>query len=399
MRPDRSICNRDPTEEGVVGQVKHLKALGLCLVAAFALSTMLASPAVAGRQQANMASLIAKLRTSAKHKSDSTPMTKEEKEKRKKEKRERKEKRLRLKEERRCEKQRLCKELKEAEAAKEKAQKELEKREEVAEAQGWLNFRHCPVDNPKVSACFWAQSTSGSEFTAGKVRVAFGNPVTIQGGLGENEEETGLVTYAPEDGAPVLSPVPQHAPSLRALEPDENMLSAPEKERFDKAVSENANTMATIELAGPATALVLSVENLLLEEGTAIGLATKVKLSSLSSFLGNNCHVGSNEHPIQVNLTTGQSGSLHGKLGSSLFSGAEGGWLEIEENSLVNETFLSPGFEGCGEDSTVDEALDAAFSLPDETEGGNRTIITGTQKLSGSEEVGAQLKRLGIPTS
>ena len=379
--------------------MKHLKPLGLCLVAAVALSAVLASPAVAGRQQANMASLIAKLRASARQKSDSTLMTKEKREQRKKEKRERKEKRLKEAEERHCSKHPLCKQLKEAEAAKEKAQKELEKREQEAEAQGWLEFRHCPVDNPKVTACFWAQSTSGSEFIAGKVRVAFGNPVTIQGGLGENEEETALVTYAPEDGAAVLTPVPQHAPSLRALEPYEDMLSEPEKERFDKAISENANTTATIELAGPATALVLSLENLLSEEGTAIALATKVKLNSLSAFLGNNCHVGSNEHPIQVNLTTGQSGSLHGKLGSALFSGAEGGWLEIEENSLVNQTFLSPGFEGCGEDSTVDEALDAAFSLPDEEEGGNTTIITGTQKLSGSEEVATQLKRLGLPTS
>ncbi len=379
--------------------MKHLKPLGVCVVAVFALSAVLASPALAGRQQGNMAGLIAKLRASAGHKSEPTLTKKEAREKRNKEKRERKENKRRHKEARHCEKQPLCKELKEAEVLKEKAQKELEKHEEEAEAQGWLSFRHCPVANPKIFACFWAQSTSGSEFTAGKVRVAFGNPITIQGGLGETEEETGLVTYAPEDGTPVLTPVPQSAPSLFAVEPYEAILSAPEKERFDKALSQNAGTTAAIELAGPATALVLSVENLLAEEGTAIGLATKVKLNSLSSFLGNNCHVGSNEHPIQVNLTTGLSGALHGKAGSKLFTGAEGGWIEIEENSLVNETFLSPGFEGCGEDSTVDEALDAAFSLPDEVEGGNRAIITGTQKLAGSEEAGLQLKKLGIPTS
>ena len=69
-------------------------------------------------------------------------------------------------------------------------------------------------------------------------------------------------------------------------------------------------------------------------------MPVKVKLSS--PFLGNNCYVGSNVKPVEITLTTGQSGVLHGLSGH--FEGEEeGGILEISDNSLVNNTYASPG--------------------------------------------------------
>ena len=50
------------------------------------------------------------------------------------------------------------------------------------------------------------------------------------------------------------------------------------------------------------------MENWLFEEGTALGLPVKIKLSN--TLLGSSCYVGSNTEPIQIDLTTGASGAL-----------------------------------------------------------------------------------------
>ena len=60
---------------------------------------------------------------------------------------------------------------------------------------------------------------------------------------------------------------------------------------------------ATVELAGPATAIKLNAENLITQSGTAIQMPVKVKLDN--RLLGSNCYIGSNSSPMVLNLTTG----------------------------------------------------------------------------------------------
>ena len=59
----------------------------------------------------------------------------------------------------------------------------------------------------------------------------------------------------------------------------------------------------TTELAKPASASASAPNNLICEEGVALQLPVKVKLSNV--FLGSSCYVGSEADPIILNLTTG----------------------------------------------------------------------------------------------
>ena len=69
----------------------------------------------------------------------------------------------------------------------------------------------------------------------------------------------------------------------------------------------------------------MSVGNLLFQEGTAFRFPVKVHL--ISPFTGENCYVGSDEHPIVVEFTTGKSGALQGR-GGFLAAPSEGEMLE-----------------------------------------------------------------------
>ena len=135
----------------------------------------------------------------------------------------------------------------------------------------------------------------------------------------------------------------QRGPAL-AKSVDAALLSTSERERFTyytKIAKEN-KTYATVELAGPAERIHLNLSARIEEEGTAFVFPVKVKLSS--PFLGTDCYVGSNEHPIQVPFTTGQSGELHGKLGV-LIDGNRGGGLNDYAQTLVSTSFESPAWK------------------------------------------------------
>ena len=108
----------------------------------------------------------------------------------------------------------------------------------------------------------------------------------------------------------------------------------------------------------------------------------KLKLSN--PFFGNNCYVGSNTSPIVVDLTTGKSGELEGKSGSKLTEDRNGFIVTVHTDTLVNNTFASPGVEGCGVEGGADAAINAALGLPS-PEGANMTVLNGTLKLSTAE--------------
>ena len=137
-----------------------------------------------------------------------------------------------------------------------------------------------------------------------------------------------------------------------------------------------------MELAGPASAVGINTGNLIDEEGTAFSFPVKVKLTN--PFLGEDCYVGSDSSPVVVNYTTGSAGELRGKAGG-FTSEHEGEILVIAGDTLVNDSFVSPGVEGCGVEGGADAAVDSALGLPSAS--GNSSVLNGVLRVASAEIV------------
>ncbi|MGO9487503.1 MAG: hypothetical protein ACLQBB_00565 [Solirubrobacteraceae bacterium] len=274
-----------------------------------------------------------------------------------------------------------------------------ESEQQHAEFQAYV---HCPFGASTALDCSWAQSTAKemwpskkvkeayieehgkplelpSEIQAGKVTVLLASPIILTGGINfENEAEE---QWVGPNGVESIEPVAQKAQPLKK-DVDTALLSSSELSRFDyyDKIARDTKVTATVELAGPASDIHVSVENLLEESGTAFSFPVKLKLSN--QFLGSECYIGSNSSPIVVEFTTGTSGSVHGKDGSTLKADAAG--ITVPTDTLVNNTFASPGVEGCGVEGSADEAINAALGLPSPS-GANLTVLDGTLKLNTAE--------------
>ena len=250
-------------------------------------------------------------------------------------------------------------------------------------------FAQCPLSNPSLSACLWAKSESG-EFVAGKQKVPITNPITLQGGLIENEE-TGALTFVAAANGVTISHSPQTVPGgLAGLINCKEIIERIACEVF----FENGVTGATetTELAAPASSIGINESNLLSETGTALSLPVKVHLEN--PFLGSSCYLGSNTHPIVIEFTTGTTAPplpnkpIKGKKGEISVVG-EGQILKISNNSLVNNTFAAPGATGCGGfliELLLDPVINAKLGLP-AASGHNTAILNGTLEQAGAEPV------------
>jgi hypothetical protein len=123
-----------------------------------------------------------------------------------------------------------------------------------------------------------------------------------------------------------------------------------------KAIFENALTgvTATTELAASTShPAILNLAAMVEEKGTALTLPVKLHLKN--PLLGEACFLGSETHPVLLDLTDGTTappepnkpikGKL-GKLSSEIEEGFES--TRISENSLVDNAFAVPVAEGCG---------------------------------------------------
>ncbi len=278
--------------------------------------------------------------------------------------------------------------------------------EEKDEGNDWGKLANCPLEKAfeearelpylfSVEGCTWGESEPGSEFTAGKVHVNLINPIKIQGLNFEGEEEGSPdFVYEPEDGAPFMTPVAQPAPPLNE-DVNEAMLSPAEKKIYQRLIAEGRTaTTVSVELAGTASLLRVSLFNLIEERGTALQFPLKIKLSS--PFVGSHCYVGSNEHPVMIHLTTGTSGGLHGHFGSPSLNPE--GTIILDHSTVVDNEYASPGVEGCGKDASVDEAMDAALGLPSPS-GSNDAIVVGSLEQTGETETLEGFAKYGIPVT
>ena len=144
---------------------------------------------------------------------------------------------------------------------------------------------------------------------------------------------------------------------------------------------------ATVELAGSATEIELRTDNLLNEEGTALGLPVKIKLDN--PILGSNCYIGSDTEPIQLNLTTGTSNGLIGGAGSISFNGAFT-LVKFTGVELVDGLFAAPEADGCGgiAQAYVDPLINSIFGLPAGA-GNSSATLEGVLKVAEDDPVRA----------
>ena len=150
---------------------------------------------------------------------------------------------------------------------------------------------------------------------------------------------------------------------------------------------------ATTELAAPASSIGISTNNFLNETGTALSLPVKVHLEN--PFLGSSRYIGSNAHPVVINLTTGTTSPpppnkpIKGSKGeveiNETFT-----ILTLKNNALVNNSFAAPGSEGCGGlfSFLIDPIVNSKLGLP-AAAGVNTAILKGTLKEANAPAVKA----------
>jgi hypothetical protein len=225
-------------------------------------------------------------------------------------------------------------------------------------------FKGCPTEIPVVIECAY-NVTSAGEFTINKTKVPINKPIVQQSGLvsaGNPEVPTLHVSIGAKAGFESFQKVALNVPG--GLLGFVNCTEITGEGFFEKAAREACKfvfehgptevTATTEPVANEKNPPLVNGHNLANETGTAVVLPVRIHLKN--TFLGNGCYIGSEAHPIQLNLTTGTSGKLKGKFGSTStikeeIPGEEEPVraLNISGNSLVDNTFAVPVVEGCGE--------------------------------------------------
>lgn len=255
----------------------------------------------------------------------------------------------------------------------------------------FAKFNYCPVSTSGVASCLDSVTNSGT-IVLGSKKTPIVNPVTLQGGFSEENEETTFSTFYGATNGETLSKTPQPVPGgLAGIVPPE---SAPPLVKEALAFFfENGLTgvNATLELAEPASAITLSKYNLLLGSGTALELPVKVHLEN--PFLGSSCYVGSNSAPIIWHLTTGTTSPpspyapITGKQG---YPEAKENYElgVITKNEMVDNDWAAPKAKGCGGllSLLVDPVIDAASGLP-AAAGVNSAVLENTISTAAVESV------------
>lgn len=256
----------------------------------------------------------------------------------------------------------------------------------------YVQFAECPLSQPTLTFCLFSES-NGGYFQIGKKTVPLKYPVVLQGGLNVNEETEEVSFIGAENGetlSKTAEPVPGGLLGIEAPSWWPTYL----KNLFNETINNGfTGVTATVELAAPASSIKVSPGNLISENGDALVLPTKIKLSN--AFLGNNCYIGSNAHPVVINFTSGTTSPpppnepIHGSAGSLSFNEA-GTILTLSGGSLVNNSFAAPGANGCGGlfSFLVDPFVNSLVGLPSPA-GTNTAILEGKFQLAVPDAVRA----------
>jgi hypothetical protein len=127
-----------------------------------------------------------------------------------------------------------------------------------------------------------------------------------------------------------------------------------------------------------------------------LSLPVKVKLEN--PLLGGACYIGSETSPVTLNLTSGKTAPpppnepISGKVGHFEFKD-EFEFVEITNNTLVDNAFAAPQATGCGGllAPVLDPVIDAKLGLPSAA-GHNTAIQNNTIKEATASGVVASEK-------
>jgi hypothetical protein len=245
-------------------------------------------------------------------------------------------------------------------------------------------FKQCPRFTPGVELCLYSQLLSG-ELAIGKQVLPVLSPVTLQGGIAFNEA-TFAESFVGALNGETISRTPQSIPGgLTGLIDCEEIGGKGSLERARRrtcrAVLQNdwlTAVSATIELARPANEIVINTANAENAVGTALSLPLRIHLEN--PLLGRECYIGSSASPIAANLTSGTTSPpepnkpISGKIGV-ISAKDEFNFIELTENTLVDNAFSVPSATGCGGylSFIIDPLIDSKLGLP--SPAGNNTDI------------------------
>jgi len=216
----------------------------------------------------------------------------------------------------------------------------------------FANFGKCPLTNPALEACFYSASIGG-EVTTGAKTVPVKNPQLLQGGADYvGGDILGPVNILPASEGDTLSKTPQAVPGGLLGVTAPTWWPKFLQDLFNETINNGfTGVTATVELAGPVSAIKLNVAAAVVSQGTALEMPVKIKLGN--PFLGNNCYIGSNSKPIVWKFTTGTTSPpppntpITGSPGSVAVA-ESGKILRINAAKLVDNSFATPGASGCG---------------------------------------------------
>jgi len=224
----------------------------------------------------------------------------------------------------------------------------------------------------------------------GKKTVPLVNEVRLRGGLVETENPSVATIAAPTDGVIVskaAQPVPGGLLGVTAPLWWPSIL----RDLFNETINNGfTGVTATVELAGPPTAIKVSLLNYIIRSGAAFSFPVKVKLSN--PFLGSNCYIGSNSNPVKLNLTTGTTTP---PPPNTPISGTPGEASSFEEkistfkkNKLVDNSFAAPGANGCGGlfSFLVDPFVESIVGVPSAA-GTNTATLEGATYLMSAQQL------------
>lgn len=216
----------------------------------------------------------------------------------------------------------------------------------------YVNFAQCPLSNPTIDSCFYSVSTSGEVKTGAKT-VPVKNPQVLQGGLNYlGGDVTGPLEFLAAKDGNTLSKSPQAVPGGLLGVTAPTWWPQFLQDLFNQTINEGfTGVTATVELAGPVSSIKLNAGAALGMVGTALEMPVKIKLGN--PFLGSSCYIGSNSNPIKWKFTTGTTAPPPPNTPISGFSGIPslneaGTILKITGTKLVDNSFATPGANGCG---------------------------------------------------
>ncbi len=251
-------------------------------------------------------------------------------------------------------------------------------------------FAGCPLSS--IANLCMVSDVTGGEVVVGKRVVPIGRTIELQGGLNSDTESGEIEFIGAEEGATltkVALPVPGGLLSL--LTPA--LLPGVLQQSVESLIHGGMSAVtATLELAAPAADIKLSASNLLDREATALQLPVKVRLGN--PFLGSNCYIGSEAHPIVLNLTTGTTSppapNKPIKGGWRTLAALEGASvIELGGTVLVDNAWASPVASGCGGafSSVVDAVINAQLGLPSAAGHNTAILSASTLELAAAEAV------------